>query len=262
MLDAMMKHATTYGVRELARLAGVSVRTLHHYDQIGLLTPSSRTAAGYRQYGADDLMRLQQILFFKELDVPLGEIRAILDDPEFDQIEALENHRRLLQLQAERLMQLVQTVDKTIHNLMEDTMTLTDEELYEGFSKEQIESYQNEARERWGSTDAYQESQRRVGNMSKAQWNAVKQQGDEATRLMAGLMGRDPADPEVQAAIAKHHAWIENFYTAPAEMYAGLGQMYADDERFRAYYDAYAPDLADFMRDAMAIYANTALSGR
>lgn len=174
----------------------------------------------------------------------------------------MENHRRLLQLRAERLAQLIGTVDKTLQNLTEDTMTLTDEELYEGFSKEQIESYQNEARERWGSTDAHQESQRRVGNMSKAQWNAVKQQGDEATRLMAGLMDRDPADPEVQAAIAKHHAWIENFYTAPAEMYAGLGQMYADDERFRAYYDAYAPDLADFMRDAMAIYANTALSGR
>ena len=159
-------------------------------------------------------------------------------------------------------MQLVQTVDKTIHNLMEDTMTLTDEELYEGFSKEQIESYQSEAKERWGATDAYRESQRRVGNMSKAQWSTVKDQGDEATRLMAGLMGRDPADPEVQAAIAKHHAWIENFYTAPAEMYAGLGQMYVDDERFRANYDKYAPGLADFMRDAMAIYADTVLAAR
>ncbi|MEZ4769799.1 MAG: MerR family transcriptional regulator [Caldilineales bacterium] len=249
-------------MRDLATLAGVSVRTLHHYDQIGLLTPTSRTAAGYRQYGPDDLLRLQQILFFRELDVPLAEIRAILDDPGFDQVEALENHRRLLQLQAERLAQLIRTVDKTLHNLTEDTMTLTDEELYEGFSKEQIESYQNEARERWGSTDAYQESQRRVRNMSKAQWQAVKDQGDEATRLMAGLMGRDPADPEVQAAIARHHAWIENFYNAPAEMYAGLGQMYVDDPRFRAHYDAYAPDLADFMRDAMQIYADTVLTNR
>ena len=255
----MTKHATAYSVRELASLAGVSVRTLHHYDQIGLLTPSSRTAAGYRQYGADDLMRLQQILFFKELDVPLGEIRAILDDPEFDQVEALENHRRLLHLRAERLAQLMRTVDKTIQQLTEDTMTLTNEELYEGFSKEQIESYESEAKERWGYTAAYQESRQRVGNMSKAQWNAVKDQGDEATRLMAGLMGRDPADPDVQAAIAKHHAWIENFYTAPAELYVGLGQMYADDQRFRAFYDAYAPDLADFMRDAMAIYAETVL---
>lgn len=256
----MKKHATSYGVRELARLAGVSVRTLHHYDQIGLLTPSTRTAAGYRQYGPDDLRRLQQILFFKELDVPLGEIHAILDDPGFDQVEALVNHRRLLQLRAERLAQLLRTVDKTIQNLTEDTMTLTDEELYEGFSKEQIESYQREARERWGSTDAYQQSQQRVRGMSKAQWETVKQQGDDATRQMAGLMGRDPADPEVQAAIAKHHAWIENFYTAPAELYAGLGQMYADDPRFRATYDAYAPGLADFMRDAMQIYADTALA--
>lgn len=262
ILRSMTKQATSYSVRELARLAGVSVRTLHHYDQIGLLTPSTRTAAGYRQYGSDDLMRLQQILFFKELDVPLGEIRAILDDPQFDQREALENHRRLLHLRAERLAQLIRTVDKTILNLMEDTMTLTDEELYQGFSKEQIESYQQEAQERWGATDAYQESQRRVRNMTKAQWNAVKQQGDEATRQMASLMGRDPADTEVQAAIAGHHAWIENFYRAPAELYAGLGQMYAEDERFRAYYDAYAPDLADFMRDAMQVYADTVLASR
>ena len=258
----MTKNATAYSVRDLARLAGISVRTLHHYDQIGLLMPSSRTAAGYRQYGADDLMRLQQILFFKELDVPLGEIRAILDDPDFDQVMALENHRRLLQLRAERLAHLIRTVDKTIQTLTEDTMMVTDEELYEGFSKEQIESYETEARERWGSTNAYAESRQRVRNMSKAQWSAVKDQGDEATRLMAGLMDRDPADPEVQAAIARHHAWIENFYTASAEMYTGLGQMYADDERFRAFYDAYAPDLADFMRDAMAIYADTVLSGR
>lgn len=262
MLDNMSKHATAYSVRELASLAGVSVRTLHHYDQIGLLTPSSRTAAGYRQYGADDLMRLQQILFFRELDVPLGEIRAILDDPEFDQVEALENHRQLLHLRAERLAQLLKTVDKTIQKLTEDTMTLTNEELYEGFSKEQIESYESEARERWGSTDAYKESRKRVGNMSKAQWNAVKDQGDEATRLMAGLMGHDPADPDVQAAIARHHAWIENFYIAPAELYTGLGQMYAEDPRFRGYYDNYAPDLADFMRDAMAIYADTVLAAR
>ena len=141
-------------------------------------------------------------------------------------------------------------------------MTVTDEELYQGFSKEQIESYETEARERWGSTDAYSESRQRVRNMSKAQWQAVKDQGDEATRLLAGLIDRDPGDPEVQAAVAKHHAWIENFYSAPAELYTGLGQMYADDLRFRATYDKYVPNLADFMRDAMAIYADTALSGR
>ena len=113
-----------------------------------------------------------------------------------------------------------------------------------------------------GATNAYAESRQRVRNMTKAQWNAVKDQGDEATRLLAELMDRDPADPEVQTAIAKHHAWIENFYTASAEMYAGLGQMYADDPRFRANYDKYAPDLADFMRDALAVYAKTVLARR
>ena len=144
-------NAKAYTVSQLAEMAGVSVRTQHHNDHIDLLKPSSRTVAGYRLYGERDLLRLQQILFFKELDFPLSEIRAILDDPEFDQIEALENHRRLLQGRAERLTHLLRTIDKTIQRLTEDNMTMTDEELYEGFTKEQIERYKREAREMYDS---------------------------------------------------------------------------------------------------------------
>src|SRR5512136_2331510 len=106
-----MSKRRTYTVQQLARLAGVSVRTLHHYDHIGLLAPSARTAAGYRLYGAADLLRLQQILFFKELDLPLDEIQDILDDPDFDQIEALESHKRLLRERADRLARLLMTID-------------------------------------------------------------------------------------------------------------------------------------------------------
>lgn len=140
-------------------------------------------------------------------------------------------------------------------------MPLTDEELYEGFSpkeREQLQEYEAEARDRWGEMAA--ESQRRVRQMSKAQWQAIQREGDEATRLMAGYMGREVNDPAVQAAIARHHAWIENFYPCSAEMYRGLGEGYADDPRFRAFYDKYRAGLADFMRDAMAYYAEHTLA--
>jgi DNA-binding transcriptional MerR regulator len=258
----MEKHAKAYTVRQLAKMAGVSVRTLHHYDQIGLLKPSSRTEAGYRLYAEKDLLRLQQVLFYRELDFPLDEIRIILDLPGFDQVEALRDHRRMLGERAERLARLLRTVDRTIARLTEeDNMPLTDEELYEGFSpkeKEQLKEYEAEARDRWGEMAA--ESQRRVRQMSKAQWQAVQEEGNAATSLMAETMGRPVSDPDVQAAIARHHAWIENFYPCPAEMYRGLGQMYVDDPRFTATYDKVRPGLAVFMRDAMAYYAEHTLT--
>ena len=251
----------TYTVSQLASMAGVSVRTLHHYDHIGLLEPQTRTPAGYRLYGEAEMLRLQQILFFKELDLPLREVRSILHDPNFDQVQALQAHRRMLAGRMERLAQLLRTVDKTIQKLTEETMTLTDEELYEGFSKNQIERYKREAREMYDPA-LVEESERRVARMSKAQWEAVKLEGDEVTRGIAGLMDREPGDPEVQALIARHHAWIENFYPASAELYRGLGQGYASHPDFRAFYDRYRPDLADFMAAAMACYADQVLAKR
>ena len=140
-------------------------------------------------------------------------------------------------------------------------MPLTDEELYEGFSpkeREQLKEYEAEARDRWGAMAA--ESQRRVRQMSKAQWQAVQEEGDAVTRLMGEYMGQPVSDPDVQAAIARHHAWIENFYPCSAEMHRGLGQMYVDDPRFTATYDKVRPGLAVFMRDAMAYYAEQTLT--
>jgi DNA-binding transcriptional MerR regulator len=254
----MDRHAKAYTVSQLAKMAGVSVRTLHHYDHIGLLKPSARSEAGYRLYVERDLLRLQQILFYKELDLPLGEIRDILDDAGFDQVQALEEHRRLLQKRAERLERLIQTIDRTIQRITEDTMELTDEELYEGFTKEQRERYQREAREMYDPA-LVEESERRVRKMSKEQWNAVKQEGDEVTRGIAALADRDPGDPTVQRLIARHYAWIEQFYPCSAEMYRGLGQLYTEHPEFRATYDRYRPGLADFMQKAMSYYADHTL---
>lgn len=248
-----------YTIKQLAKMAGVTVRTLHYYDEIGLLKPTMRSNTGYRQYGQPELLRLQQILFFKELNFPLDKIGRILDDPDFDQIEALQTHRRWLLQQSERLAVLLQTIDKTILKLTEAEMSLTDEELYEGFTKEQIERYEREVNEQY-DPELVAESKRRVGKMSKEQWQAIKADGDEVTRLIASLADREPNDPEVQAAIARHHAWIENFYPASADVYRGLGSLYTGNDEFRQTYDKYRPGLADFMQAAMTYYADNSLS--
>jgi DNA-binding transcriptional MerR regulator len=249
----MNEPVADYTVKQVARMAGVSVRTLHHYDQIGLLRPSSRTAAGYRLYGESDLLRLQQVLFFRELDFPLEEIRRILDHPAFDQVKALEDHRRMLQERARRLARLMTTIDRTIRRLQEENEMLTDAELYEGFSEEQIERYRRETQERY-DPKLVEESHRRVSKMSKAQWKAIREEGDAVTRRMAELMEHAPGDEEVQQTIARHHAWIEQFYPASAEVYRGLGQLYVEHPEFRAFYDGYRTGLAAFMQAAMDCY--------
>ena len=255
----MEKRTATHTVHQLASLAGISVRTLHHYDHIGLLAPSTRSAAGYRLYGTEDLLRLQQILLYRELDLPLEEIRRILDDAGFDPVRALAQHRRTLELHAERLTRLLHTIDRTIGRLTEVDMSLTDEELYEGLPKEQVERWKREVNERY-DPKLVAESNRRVHAMGKEQWNAVKAEGDAISRRMAELIGRAAGDPEVQATIARQHAWIENFYPCSAEVFTGLGQLYAENPEFRANYDKVRPGLADFMRDAMAYYAEHTLA--
>jgi DNA-binding transcriptional MerR regulator len=250
-----------YTVGQLARMAGVSVRTLHHYDQIGLLEPSARTEAGYRLYGEPELLRLQQILFFKELDMPLDEVRQILDDPEFDQIAALEHHRQLLHRRTERLTRLLKTIDRTIDRLTEDDMTLTDQDLYKGFTTEQIERYKREAREMYDPA-LVQESERRVKKMSRAEWKAVGAEGEAVTTGLAALADREPGDEEVQKLIARHHAWIENFFPCSAEVYRGLGQGYVEHPEFRAFYEKYRPGLAGFLSAAMNHYADQVLDQR
>ena len=250
-----------YTVSQLAKMAGVTVRTLHHYDQIGLLEPSSRTEAGYRLYGEGELLRLQQILFYRELDMPLAQVRQTLDDPAFDPLAALEGHRQLLQQRMERLARLLKTIDRTIDRLSEDDMTLTDEELYEGFTTEQIERYKREAREMYDPA-LVEESEQRVKKLSHAEWKAVGAEGEAVTAALAVLAGRESGDSEVQELIARHHAWIENFYPCSAEMYRGLGQLYVEHPEFRAFYEKYRPGLASFMSAAMNEYADQVLDNR
>lgn len=248
-----------YTVSRLARLAGISIRTLHHYDKIGLLKPAKRAESRYRYYGKEELYRLQQILFFKELNFSLSKIQQILDDPDFDQIEALEYQRKLIEKQSDRLGKLLTTIDKTIKELKENKTMLSDEELYEGFSKEQIEAWNKEVDEKY-DPEVVAESRANVSKMTKSEIDAIKQEQENQAKELAELMDQYSIDSEeVQGVIKCHHQTNEKFYKTSAEMYKGLGDMYVSDPRFAEFYDKHKPGLAKFLRDAMYYFSNNTL---
>ena len=244
----------TYTVGKLASLAGLTVRTLHHYDEIGLLKPTARSDSGYPLYGHDAPLRLQQILFYREMGFPLREIRRILDDPSFDRKAALEQHRTNLERRIARLERLLRTVDRTLCALGKKEMAVTDEQLYEGFQPEDVERIKREASQRYGEAEV-RASENRIKGMSQEAWESLKQESHAVTQTLAELMDRDPGDAEVQQLIARHHAVIEHFCEASAERYAGLAQLYVTDPEFRAFYDRYRVGLAGLMSDAMTHYA-------
>lgn len=245
-----------YTIKKLAAMAGVSVRTLHHYDAIGLVGPATRSASGYRLYGEAELLRLQQVLFYRELDMGLAEIRRLLDRPDFDLRAALEEHWLLLAAKAERIARLMETVDRTLGRLKGETM-LNDEELYAGFAKDDIESIKAEAKTRWGGTEAYGQSQKRVARLSKEEWALTKAEAEAIDEAAAQAMreGAKPESATAQATMARKYEHLRHFYEPSMELFAGLGRMYVEDERFKARYEAIAPGLADYLRRAMEAYA-------
>lgn len=242
-----------YSINQLAKLAGVTVRTLHHYDHIDLLKPSRIQQNGYRQYDQNDLIRLQQILFFRELDFSLKEIKRIMHSAQYDQIKAMTQQKELLQLKKKRLGRLVKTIEKTITS-MQNNQLPEDTELYNAFADDDVKLYQDEVKQRWGHTDAYQQSMERVGKMTKAQMEKIKRDGEAFTAKLAQLIHKGPEDAEVQTMIDQHYNALRTFYEPNLELYAGLANMYVDDPRFSAYYNKHHPDMAKFMRDAMLYY--------
>lgn len=247
----------TYTVKQLAELAGITVRTLHHYDRIGLLRPAGRTEKAYRRYGREELLRLQQILFYKELGFPLSEIKAVLEDPLFDLIKALESHKQALSLESERIGQLLQTIDKTISNLKNNT-SMKDEEMYEGLKPEEREARRKEVVDRWGA-DALRESEDRVRKMGKQGLAKVKAEGEAISKRLAGMMNLHPAERQVQLVIAQHYEHLQQFTPIDKERYRGLGKMYTEDDRFRAHYDVHAQGLADFLYRGIQVFCDNDL---
>jgi len=246
-----------YTAHQLARLAGVSVRTLHHYDHVGLLKPASRGSNGYRQYGEKEAVLLQQILFFRELGFSLAETRAIVSRPDFCVQEALESHRTMLEKKAEHIAGLLATVDRTIRHL-EGEMDMKISEYYEGLSDDQIEEYRKEARQRWGD-DVVNESESRVMHMGKDGFAAQQAKGEDIFKAMAALMPKGPASPEVQEQVRLWREWLECFSSYSDEAVLGLGRMYSEDPRFAAFFAKYHPDLPAFLSQAVAChFAGTA----
>jgi len=245
-----------YSINKLAKLAGVSVRALHYYDQIGLLKPLRVADNRYRWYGEKEMMRLQQIFFFRELDFPLLEIKRILDAPNFKIAIALADQRRLIELKRKRLARLVKTIDKTIGKINNKTI-MDDKELYNGFSQEEMKKFEAEAKQRWGNTDAYKQSTARVAKMSKEDMAKIQSESDSLMKETAANMAKGPNSPEIQKLIARRYNNLRHFYKPNLEMYRGLGQAYVDDEHFAKYFNRYSPNLAKFMHDAIVVFCDT-----
>jgi DNA-binding transcriptional MerR regulator len=246
-----------YTVGELAELAGVSVRTLHHYDEIGLLSPAGRTTSGYRVYGRDELEDLQQILLYRELDFPLDAIARIMLDPTFDRRAALVAQREQLAARAERMTAILAAIDAALGALTRGEQ-MDDAAMFEGFGGFDAKEYEAEVRDRWGDTDAYRESARRTARYTKDDWRQIKAEGDAVTRGLGERLaaGASPGDPEVQALVDGHRAQIDRwFYPCSIEMQVNLGDMYVADPRFSATYDRDQPGLARFLRDAIRVRA-------
>ncbi len=244
-----------YTVKSVADMAGVTVRTLHHYDRIGLLRPASVSPSGYRLYSEADLERLQQILFFRELGFGLGEIKTIMDNPGFDRREALVAQKRLLLEKQRRIERLIASIETSI-DAMERGTELDKDKMFGGFDESKIKEYTEEARARWGNENV-DESIRRSSKYTKAEWAEIMSEGQSYTVGIAALMDRDPGDPEVQKLIERHFRLInDRFYTVTPEIFRGLGDLYVSDPRFTAFYDKVKPGLAQFMKAAMHAYCD------
>ncbi len=252
--------AGSYPVGRVAALSGVTIRTLHHYDEIGLLSPSGRSATGYRIYEEADLERLQRVLFYRELGFDLKEISTIVDDPSTDATGHLRRQRGLLVERIERLSAMVDAIDYEVEARNVD-IKLTPEERLEVFGGFRPEDHAEEAERRWGETDAYKESNRRVSRYGKEDWQQLKAEAEEVqARLAAALeAGLPPDSEEAMAAAEAHRRHISRwFYECTYEIHRGLTQMYVGDERFRSHYDTQVPGLASYIKEAAQANARRA----
>lgn len=243
-------------VGELSRLSGVTVRTLHHYDEIGLVVPSQRSPSNYRLYSDDDVLRLHQVLVLRELGMSLDEVARALDDA--NRAALLRRHREALVARRGRLDAMLAAVDHALCVLEKGTTTMTNadyEKIFDGFDPG---THEAEAERRWGDTDAYKESQRRVRSYGAREWEEIRAESQAIYAALASRMreGAPPTDPRVQSAVSDHRAHITRwFYECSAEMHRGLGEMYVADPRFTKNLDKTAPGLAAYLRAAIAASA-------
>jgi len=242
----------SYTVKQLSTLAGVSIRTLHYYDQIGLLKPESVGANGYRYYGEDALLLLQQILFYRELDLPLEEIRKITGRKDFDALVALEKHRQALGKRVERLDRLIRTVDDTIQHL-KGQKTMSKRQLFEAFSEEEQEKYAKEAEQMY-DPQIVKASQKKWKAYTAADKKRIADEGNAAYEAIVAAIPLGASSPQAQAGVELWRKHMDYFWTPNLDQLVGLSELYNSDPRFKANFDKVDPRLAEFMREAVKIY--------
>lgn len=252
----------SYLVGQIARLSGVTVRTLHHYDEIGLLSPADRSGSGYRRYSEQDLRRLQRIMFYRELGFALDDITDLVNDPDAEPAEHLRRQHQLLTARLERTKRLVEAVEKAME-AEKMGISLTPEERLEVFGDYDPDQHADEARERWGDTEAYRQSAHRAASYTKRDWLTIKAEAERITQAFATAHGAGEApDSQVAMDAAEQHRqhicrW---FYDCPPQAHRGLGEMYVADERLAANYEPIAAGLSVYIRGAIA--ANAVRSDR
>ncbi|HET9416663.1 MAG TPA: MerR family transcriptional regulator [Candidatus Limnocylindria bacterium] len=253
-----MDEPTSHTVGAVARMSGVTVRTLHHYDEIGLLRASGRSEAGYRRYADADLERLQRILFYRELGFGLDDIKTVITDGGADASAHLRRQHAMLLDRIRRLERMAAAVEKALEARTMG-INLTPEERFEVFGDFDPDEHTAEVEERWGDTDAYRESQRRTSTYTKADWQRMKaESAAPVNRLVEAMQAGKPASaPEAMDAAEAHRRHIsEWFYDCTYEIHSGLADIYLADPRFTATYEKIAPGLAQYLHDA--IKANAA----
>lgn len=253
-----------YGVKAVAKLSHVSVRTLHYYDKIGLLKPFNRTEAGYRYYSEQELLRLQQILFYKELDFSLKEIGELLNDSNFNLMKALKSHKKELLVRKNRLSTLLKTIDRTIHHLKKEKTMSKPEDLYKGLSKEFGTTYRQEVNKKYGQA-ILQQSEQELLKLGKNGFRQLKIEFEELRKALFALHQEKPESERIQQLIAQHYKLIRIFWgtsnskNKQGEAYDGLGQLYVSDERYLAIKGEPQPTYVLFMQKAMRYFVDNQL---
>ncbi|NLP16631.1 MAG: MerR family transcriptional regulator [Clostridiales bacterium] len=247
-----------YTILKLAKMAGVSTRTLRYYDEVGILQPARINSSGYRIYGSKEVDRLQQILFYRELDFSIDKIKEILDSTDFDELRALTTHREQLLNKRKQLDLLINNVERSIQ-AKEGRLKMKDNEKFEGFKRNLLDEnerkYGKEVREKYGE-ETVKASNDKFMKMTKEQYEEFEKLSIEVLdTLEAAMETKDPAGDLAQKACELHKKWLTfTWKDYSKEAHAGLAQMYVDDERFTAYYDKRKPGMAEFLRDAILIY--------
>lgn len=243
-----------YTVKQLARLAGVTRRTLHYYDEMGLLKPSRNSDNGYRYYDEEALIRLQQILLYRELDMPLDQICEVINQNDFDVLAALESHKSALRKRINHLENVIKTVEDTIDHL-KGRKEMTKKQLFDVFNEEQISEYEKEASQMYDPATV-KASYQKWNEYSHADKEKIGEEGNAIYLDIVATMPKGADSPEVLSCIARWHRHIEYFWIPNKDQLVGLADHYSADPRFKKNFDKIHPDLAEFMAKAVRFYVD------